>query len=83
MADSILTARRVRIVLRVLGFILVFSAVLGLFINFIEALFGEDRLFGDFLFRELLIGALELGAGAFLMLRAKDLAGFLAEDRES
>lgn len=83
MADSILTARRVRIVLRILGFVLVFAGVVDLLIDFVEAMFGESRLFGDFLFRDALLGAIEIGAGAFLILRAKDLAGFLAEDRES
>lgn len=83
MSDSILTARRVRIVLRIIGFLLAFFAVINLLFDFITALFGEDRLFGDFFFREVLLGALQLAAGIFLMMRSKDLARYLAEDRES
>lgn len=83
MADSILTARRVRIVLRILGFLITLVGVTDLLVHFVGAVFGESRLFGDFFFRLALLDAIVIGVGAFLMLRAKDLAGFLAEDRES
>lgn len=83
MADPVLTARRVRIVLRCLGFLLAFFAVMKLLFDFISALFGPERLFGDFFFREALLGVIQLAAGMFLMMRSRYLAGFLAEDRES
>ncbi len=82
MSDSILTPRRVRIALRCIGFVMMFTAVVRLLLNLASALFGSREFFGDFLPLDAVLGAIQLAAGWFLIARAADLARFMAEERE-
>lgn len=83
MSDTFFTPRRVRIALRVIGFLMIFVAVLRLLGNFFSAVFGSREFFGEFLPLDLLLGGVTIAGGAFLVLRAADLARWLAEEREA